>query len=238
MSTIGGPDIITNGLVLALDAANTKSYPGSGTTWTDISKTKTSGTLVNGTTYSTDPDLGLDALYFDGTNDRINSSFSELNSVSYLTIDVWFHQTSAEATGSGTGVICGWGSTATTSQFMRVSVSNGSFIAQTRVGGIIDIDQTAVIYSAGWNHYTYVFDGTSNFYLNGVSQSYTSTNGGVVYVTDSISNNIFHIGALQRGGGFETWYEGRIGLLKLYNRALTSQEVLQNYNTLKSRFGL
>jgi len=232
-----GPDIVTDGLVQALDAANKKSYPGSGTTVTDISQTKATATLSN-TTFSEDPVLGVDAFYFDGTDDRINSSFSELNSVSALSIDVWFYQTSAEATTSGTGVICGWGSTSVTTQFMRVSVSNGSFIAQTRVGGIIDIDQTGVIYSAGWNHYTYVFDGTSNFYLNGVSQSYTSTNGGVVYVTDSISNNIFHIGALQRGGGLETWYEGRIGLLKLYNRALTSQEVLQNYNANKSRFGL
>ena len=228
-----GPDIVTDGLVFLLDAANKKSYPGSGTVWNDLSGNNTNGTLTNGPVFDSGNAGSID---FDGTDDRINSSFSELNSVSALSIDVWFYQTSAEATTSGTGVICGWGSTSSTTQFMRVSVSNGSFIAQTRVGGIIDIDQTGVIYSAGWNHYTYVFDGTSNFYLNGVSQSYTSTNGGVVYVTDSISNNIFHIGTLQRGGGFETLYEGRIGLLKLYNRALTSQEILQNYNSTKSRF--
>ena len=227
------PKVVTDGLVLALDAANKKSYPGSGTVWNDLSGNNTNGTLTNGPVFDSGNAGSID---FDGTDDRINSSFSELNSVSALSIDVWFYQTSAEATTSGTGVICGWGSTSVTTQFMRVSVSNGSFIAQTRVGGIIDIDQTGVIYSAGWNHYTYVFDGTSNFYLNGVSQSYTSTNGGVVYVTDSISNNIFHIGTLQRGGGFETLYEGRIGLLKLYNRALTSQEILQNYNSTKSRF--
>jgi len=235
MVRLGKGGIVTNGLVFNIDATNKRSYIGSGTTVNDISQTKSSGTL-SGVTLSPDPDLGVDAFYFNGVSDRINTSFSELDSVTALTIDVWFYQTSAEATGSGTGVICGWGSTLTSSQFLRVSVSNGSFIAQTRVGGIIDIDQTSVIYSAGWNNFTYVFDGTSNFYLNSVPQSYTSTNGGVVYVTNSISNNIFHIGALQRFTSFETEYEGRMGSLKLYNRALTQTEIEKNYNVLKRRF--
>jgi hypothetical protein len=52
MSTLsGGPNIVTNGLVMALDAANPKSYPGSGTVWRDISRTGANGTLINGPTF-------------------------------------------------------------------------------------------------------------------------------------------------------------------------------------------
>ena len=67
----GGKPIVTDGLVLCLDAANPKSYPGSGTTWTDLSGNGNNGTLVNGVGYNSD---NGGSLSFDGVNDYVSKS--------------------------------------------------------------------------------------------------------------------------------------------------------------------
>lgn len=64
-----GPNIVTDGLVLYLDAANTKSYPGSGTTWNDLSGNGNNGTLINGYIFNS---IGNGNLVFDGSNDYVN----------------------------------------------------------------------------------------------------------------------------------------------------------------------
>ena len=69
MGAAAGPNVVEDGLVLALDAGNTQSYPGSGTAWTDISGKGNNGTLTNGPTYSS-ADGG--AIVFDGINDHID----------------------------------------------------------------------------------------------------------------------------------------------------------------------
>ena len=68
MGLAHSPSLVMNGLVLALDAANPKSYPGSGTTWTDLSGRGNTGTLTNGPTYSS---ANGGSLVFDGTNDYV-----------------------------------------------------------------------------------------------------------------------------------------------------------------------
>ena len=73
MGAFAGPEIAESGLVLALDAGNLKSYPGSGTTWTDLSGGGNTGTLTNGPTYSS---ANGGSLVFDGTNDYISLSSS------------------------------------------------------------------------------------------------------------------------------------------------------------------
>ena len=78
------PRTITDGLVLCLDAANTKSYPGSGTTWTDLSGRGNTGTLTNGPTYSS---ANGGSIVFDGTDDIVNTSYVSSNA---FTWSVWF----------------------------------------------------------------------------------------------------------------------------------------------------
>lgn len=78
-----------NGLVLCLDAGNTKSYPGSGTTWTDLSGRGNTGTLTNGPTYSS---ANGGSIVFDGTNDYVSTNYTQ-TSVTGYTIDVWFKST-------------------------------------------------------------------------------------------------------------------------------------------------
>lgn len=83
------PKIVTNGLVLYLDAANQKSYPGSGTTWTDLSGNGNTGTLTNGPTFSANNNGGI---VFDGANDYVSiSNSSSLNITGRnITIEVIF----------------------------------------------------------------------------------------------------------------------------------------------------
>ena len=71
MASFAGPNLNTDKLILCLDAANTNSYPGSGTTWTDMSGKENDGTLTNGPTFSSD-DMG--SIVFDGSNDYVNAT--------------------------------------------------------------------------------------------------------------------------------------------------------------------
>jgi hypothetical protein len=97
MSVIGGPDTITDGLVLYLDAANTKSYIGSGTTWKDLSGNSNDGTLTNEPTFDSG---NSGSIVFDGVDDFVTTGqqldpiafglFAD--STSFWTVSSWFYQ--------------------------------------------------------------------------------------------------------------------------------------------------
>ena len=87
MSVIGGPNIVEDGLVLSLDAANTKSYPGSGTVWSDLSGNSNNGTLTNGPTFDSG---NKGSIVFDGIDDSISVGHTALlNPTLNMTISVW-----------------------------------------------------------------------------------------------------------------------------------------------------
>ena len=85
------PKIVTNGLVLALDAANKKSYPGSGTTWSDLSGNGYTATLLNGTAFSS---INFGTFVFDGTNDNASIPYNtNLDPTSGITFEAWIYPT-------------------------------------------------------------------------------------------------------------------------------------------------
>ena len=87
MSTKYSPQIVTSGLVLALDAANKVSYPGTGTTWYDLSGNGNTGTITNGPTFS---NVNLGTIVFDGTNDYVSiPSTSNFNNGNNITVEAW-----------------------------------------------------------------------------------------------------------------------------------------------------
>ena len=91
------PRVVTNGLVLHLDAANIRSYPGSGTAWTDLSGQGNNGTLTNGPTFDAN---NAGSIVFDGTNDYVlGSTFTGLGS-SNRAVDVWFRIISLSPSGN------------------------------------------------------------------------------------------------------------------------------------------
>lgn len=220
MSVNAGPDIVNSGLILNLDAANTKSYPGSGTTWTDTSGNAYNGTLTNGPTFSSSNN---GYFTFDGVNDysTVSSDASILSSTAY-TKCVWFYITSFVTSNnliSGTNGAqhAFWLSGGTNLQaghnnvWNRV-VSTTTLVVNTWYFGAVSFSNTA-----GWK-----------LWLNG---NLESTNADTTTFTGT---GIIRL-AIYDSANFLT---GRIAQVLVYNRALTDLEVLQNFISTRGRFGI
>lgn len=228
MASSGGPDGISNGCVLALDAANKVSYPGSGTSWYDISGYVNNGTLTNGPTFS---GVNGGTIIFDGTDDNVQlGTASTFLPTSAITINCWaktnvtqvykkIFVTVTAGTQSITGIYFSLGP-APYNIYLGIITNNGTQYASTST----DPSTTTFTNFCG------TYDGSNiRLYLNGTllatqSQTGTINNGG-----------IGRISGYDNGG--EIW-DGNISTFSIYNRALTASEVLQNYNELKPRFKL
>jgi hypothetical protein len=219
------PKIVTDGLVLYLDAANTKSYVSGSTIWTDISRTGINGVLVNGPTFSSD---GGGSIVFDGVNDYVQLNTSQNLSNNY-TIHIIFK---SQTTGSSSDYFRLLnGLTIATQNSMRLEWAN-RFLAYNN--------------SVSVQSYAFNFPLVPSFNLSQLyndmhitvdnSNVLTIYNNGRVCTPTSIVTGSIDFQLIGRAqGGFlpET-----ISIFQLYNRALSSSEVLQNYNATKSRFGL
>ena len=212
------PDIVRNGLVLNLDAGEPSSYPGSGTTWTDLSGNGNNGTLTNGPTYSSS---NGGSIVFDGTND-------------YAPIG-----TSGFPFGSSAGTLSALVRTNTTSSGFRWIISYGNPAAgQSRFIGINgttyyfggygdDITASGVPLNT-WVNMVGVYSGTTaSMYINGVLVS-----GPTAKSWNTVANNA----QIGRQTSPAEYWSGDIAQVSIYNRALTAAEIQQNYNALKGRF--
>jgi hypothetical protein len=240
--------IVTDGLVLNLDAGFTPSYPKSGTTWYNVGSSSNNGTLINGPTFSTD---GGGSVVFDGVDD--NTTFSS-NTLGYnpgttgeLSLEIWVYPTGPysnynDGNVSQLGGLFGQGYFGGTTGF-GIGVGNWiiggtAFSFQVRNGGIVSEPgftggNKVFFQNNNWYHVvgTFTRNEFSRTYLNGVlSSSASSTNLNDISITPT--NNA-------RVSVINSFYSGcKMGIARLYNRPLTSSEVLQNYNAQKGRFGL
>jgi hypothetical protein len=222
-----GPKIITNGLVLYLDAANRNSYPGTGTTWTDLSGNGNNGTLTNGPTFNAS---NMGSIVFDGTNDYIyRSSLNNFNSSTY-TILLWGKFVSV----SSSGILFNLGRSSGDADTEAQLYYNNSRLVYWDYAGSIAFNFIQSSGTLSTNVYQYLgFTKNSTngtFYING----YSSGTGTAAFDAN-ISTNDFTIGADIRDS--INYVNGNISQFLLYNRVLTASEVLQNYNDTKSRFG-
>ena len=165
MAGFAGPNGIVDGLVLALDAGNTKSYPGSGTTWTDLSGNSNTGTLTNGPTYSSDNGGYLN---FDGTDDYVNCGDKETFKISsQLTLEAFFNINSYNI---WSGII-GKSNTAKGVYVMQLSPSAQRVRFSYNSGNpwtVNVIDGNYALTTNQWVHSVITYDGTNvNFYING-----------------------------------------------------------------------
>ena len=217
MATKYSPKMVTDGLVLSLDAANTKSYPKSGTTWTDLSGNSNTGTLTNGPTFSAG---NMGSIVFDGTNDYVNIS-SLITGNQSFSWGAWINPTA-----TGTPVLFG-------------NVSNGlamisywdSANNKVRVGtyGNDRLTSGTAIPPSTWGYTFWTWNGTTlTSYTNGIAD------GTATGFSFNISNLYTTIGNSVNS----QYFTGRIAQTLVYNRALSTAEVLQNYNITKNRFGL
>ena len=230
------PTIITNGLVMNLDAGFTPSYSRSGTTWYDISLSGNTGTLTNGPTYSSD---NGGSIVFDGVDDYVPIQ-NPISNSSDFTINFWMYYLGGN---SQVGLISTWN---TSWQGVGISFSNYNnngvwslrSWANNGAGGGMNwgvLDNLKNV----WSNITLTFinsNGTQRGYINGMFQN-----------SESFGNNLIHDTTLQiaRGGLSNSVQlsnypsaNTRISNLQIYNRALTATEITQNYNAQKGRFGL
>jgi hypothetical protein len=213
------PRTVLNGLVLALDVANQKSYPTSGgTTWTDLSGNSNTGTLVNGVAQ----DVGF--LNFDGTNDYVQLPIT--GTYTQISFDFWgfFDDPTLNMLSREESAFGDWNSNRVHFGTRWTNVSAGMHF---NVNGTWQTTPPTNL-RYGWNHYSLIYDTVSNqklVYLNGILSSSNVTNGSMVL-------GDFKLGVATALGAY---YRGYISNFKIYNRALTSAEVSQNYNAHNSR---
>jgi hypothetical protein len=224
-----GQKIVTNGLVLHLDAAQLRSYPGSGTTWTDLSGNGNNGTLTNGPTFNSG---NGGSIVLDGVNDYVTVNNTLNIGTGAYTVSVWIKVdvttdkriTWKRFSGAGDGY----------SMFIR---SNKFAFEVLKLGvGFREIYCTNTFSINSFYNVTAVFNRstTSFIYLNGVQDG---TADMTVFSGLNITNTITYL--VGSGGTAGAGYvDGNIYNILQYNRALSATEVLQNYNATKSRFGL
>lgn len=230
MSTFYNTNIVRTGLVFYVDAANKKSYSGSGATYTDMIG-NISGSLTNG------PTVSGGAVVLDGTNDYVEfgsaTTFTSLDLVD-KSCQAWIKRTAS--TGSQ-GILDkefdnttpnygGWG--------FWINTNNKLWFWNHANLDLQDTGSNAVV-NGVWTNIaiTYSYSTfTANFYINGVLNS-TVTNASIVEKASTTAN--LNIGSLRNGTGS---FNGSIGPVKAYNKVLSLAEVQQNYNALRSRYNV
>lgn len=230
MSVSNGPSIITSGLVFSVDAADKNSYPGSGTTWRDLSGNGNNGTLTNGPTFSS---ANQGSIVFDGTDDFvINSSTTNI------------------PVGNSDRTICVWVYPETnTSNFVQIGTGGGGnqiylfssyiftpltyvFTDGVNTPNNIIISGEAIPTFNSWNYLVFTSAGQNyNYYKNAINRL-----SGTWPVTINTVGQKVVIG--KRDENEANTLDGNIASVQIYNRALSASEVAQNYSATKTRFGL
>jgi hypothetical protein len=227
-----GPKIVTQGLVLALDAASKNSYPGSGTIWNDLSGNLNSGSLINAPALNND---SYGSLVFNGTDQYINTQGSILpTGTGDYCVDAWIKRTTNPANVS-VGICAGIDNNSFYFGFGRTY--NGADGLRIGKSNISDAENCAFNFVQNtWYHVAVVrVSSVIYFYING-QQQITQGSGTSTFAFSQSATA--RIGA---GGSVSTLLEplyGSISSIKIYNRALSAAEIAQNYNAQKSRFNL
>ena len=235
MATNGGPNIIEDGLVFALDAANYKSYTSSSSTWSDLSSNGHDGVLINEPTFNSE---NGGSIVFDGADE-----YAQMDSITYdrnkFSVEVWGKWPIAHPNWVGTlfgkwaiGIsnnnefnLGGQGSSGPSP--IQFTVTNGS----TNVPATSSFNYTADT----WYQIVGVFDsGSHKLYVNG-EEEYNGTTPFTEVRTNNTNFTLASIGT----NVLNYTCNCEIASIKMYSsKALSSTEITQNYNSLKSRFGL
>lgn len=225
MACFSGPEIVNSNLVFCLDAANLKSYPGTGTTWTDLIN-QSACTLTNGPIFSSTNGKG--AFAFDGVNDYCNFTVPNLSTVA--TVEMWVKTNSTVAT----DMMFSFGN-----YNVNIYGSSTSRIAYNTLGG--DYYGVSGVPLSAWQHFCFVmrtdvtYVGNNKIYWNGVDQTLTQFSTG-----ENAANRTFNSGVGSIARVYNTGYESQIdvGIFKVYNIALSITEVKQNFEATRGRYGL
>ena len=219
-----GAPVVDTSLQLWLDSGQTASYPGSGTTWTDLSGQSNTGTLNNSPTFS--PTVGGGTFLFNGTTQTATTV--SLNLQQNFTLEAWVNQNVLNGF-----AIFGQGTQATNNG-LHIWYTANTTIRFGMYGN--DTDFTVSTSTGIWYHMIFTYNHSSpytkGFYLNAVVRAGSNVSGPAAYT----GSGTFRLGATySTAGNFGNGYfEG----VKMYNRILTADEITTNFNALRGRFGI
>jgi hypothetical protein len=215
-----GPNIVTNGLVLALDAGNIKSYQSGSTTWYDKSGNGFNGTLTNGPTFNSGSG---GSIVFDGVDDNITLPINASFNTPSITFEVWANLNSTVARQI---LMINWqGNSLEVNPDRTVRMfnySSGGQLGNTSPAGIFDW--------GSWTHFLGTYDDSAQT-LN------TYINGSLVATRASTPSTIYNVSVHKIAGtDYSLGINGKVSIARHYNKALSASEVQQNYNATKTRY--
>ena len=239
--TIYAPNIVKNGIVACWDAAGKRSYPGTGTTWYDMSGNENNGTLENGPTFSS---ANGGSIVLDGSDDYVTiANSTSLEIAGQITISLFVNFSSLPSN-AAVGIMDKGGGGVDNGGFYlilddRDSTSStnavGFEIGDTSDNRLNKFANNAFPATETWRHVAATYNDTGEdmaIYIDGVAQSLTtrSDSGSPTLI---LSTLVLAVGALNDGS---LPMSGSISNVLIYNRALTADEIRQNYNAAKGRF--
>jgi hypothetical protein len=230
MAYLNGPQIVRDGLVLCLDAGNTKSYAGSGTAWADMSGNNNSGSLTNGPTFSGN---NGGSISFDGVNDYVNTNFTNNIVTGGFTFNFWFYGTKSTVHFPAQFFVND--DINTIFRIERFSAGNDTIeFGHSPNGGSIASNELISFNFPNnvWHYCSLVYDGNYKYiYKNGFIDTTSASGQTLTYY----SGAFLRIGARQDSSLLP--FAGNIPQVSIYNRALSANEILQNYNATRQRYG-
>ena len=223
MGTYYNPRIVTDGLALCLDAGNTKSYPGSGTAWTDLSGNIRNGTLTNGPTYSS---ANGGSIVFDGTDDFVQCSGSL--TVTAATFVTWIKRNGNQGTYDGI-------------LFSRGTNTTGmNFFSSNQLGYHWNDSNSTYNWNSGLTVPNLTWCMIAVSVTNTSATAYLCQTSGITSATNIVnhSSSVLNDIKLARDDAGGRFFNGNISIAMIYNKALTAGEIRQNFNATRGRYGI
>ena len=243
MTIFHGAGIATDGLVMLMDAANPRSYPGTGTVWSDISGKRITGTLTNGPVYNTRNQGYFSFSSASSQYVNIGTSATLQSLTSAITISAWCLFPTLTLPIGSTGIYTIYdsafvSSTSTEQTFLRLEndvgqalLSVGTFTGSANVYATYSYTNLAI---NTWYHIVGGYTGTAwVLYVNGVLVKSTVGAG-----PTAVASSLFTIGAATFMGTVSRYFNGNISSVQVYNRALSADEVQQNFEAYRGRYGV
>ena len=214
-----GAPVVDSSLVLWLDAGQSTSYPGTGTTWTDLSASNTTSTLTNGPTYTSE---NGGSIVFNGTNNYISTSLTP--NTTQGSMSVWFKMNLLKDYNTLIDNLVG------ANDWELWVYATGIARFRTTANNTDIIVDSPVLSANIWYNITVCWSATSSeLYTNGILSSQDTT-----MATRTVPTTL-NIGG---GNAGNTKFNGFISIVQIYNRALTADEVQQNFNALRRRYSI
>lgn len=237
MGVAAGPDLIQNGILIDLDASDKNSYPGSGTTWYDLSGNSYNATLNNGPTFST---TNGGAIVFDGADDfgniNVNSWIRSLSTA--YTFSSFFYYNGG-ASGGAPYSLMTYPNDGNNNDGFWQHLNLGSWLWRTEdnvsgeFGG--NVESTSGFTNGNWYYEaTIVKTNSLSFYRNGILISTVSTTFSWANVRNDNTAYLY----IATGYGENYYMNGYIANFQMYSRELSATEISQNYNAMRTRFNL